>query len=455
LNFGGPQNAVFKNLGVFAQDEWKQSSRLSLTYGLRWELAPPPSTGEQAFAVDQVDDPATLKLATPGSALWKTTFLNFATRAGVAYKLSDAGGRELVLRGGAAILYDLAQDRSGEIFASSIPFVSGSSVINSARAGSLPLFAFDPELKLPYITSWNVSVQRNLGPAQSIAAAYFGSAGKRLLHTETLLDHNPDFNFLRLITNRGASDYRALQITFDRPLRDGVAGRVSYTWSQSLDNVTEDSARRVVMTSLDPRADRGPSDFDIRHQLTGFLSYDLPAPISRGAGNKLLRNWAIDSIFTARSARPLNVVYLIPTSFGVAYLRPDVVSGAAPYISDLTVAGGWRLNRAAFVVPSDLQQGNLSRNSLRGFPFYQVDLSLRRKFNFSEAVGLQIQADAFNVLNHPNFEDPLGNDVVAGPNLAFGQSTSMSGRSLAGGGFPSFYSFGGSRSLRLSMKLVF
>ena len=88
-----------------------------------------------------------------------------------------------------------------------------------------------------------------------------------------------------------------------------------------------------------------------------------------------------------------------------------------------------------------------------------MDVALRRKFNFSEYVGLQFQADAFNVFNHPNFEDPLGNDLVLGSelrqNLAFGQSTSMSGRSLSGGGFPSFYSFGGPRTMRVSVKLIF
>jgi len=112
---------------------------------------------------------------------------------------------------------------------------------------------------------------------------------------------------------------------------------------------------------------------------------------------------------------------MFPTSFGVGYVLEDV--------------------------------------SQRGFPLYQVDMALRRKFNLSEAVGLQIQADAFNVFNHPNFEDPVGNDLVlATPirqNLAFGQSTSMSGRSLSGGGFPSFYSFGGPRTMRLSVKLIF
>ncbi len=184
-----------------------------------------------------------------------------------------------------------------------------------------------------------------------------------------------------------------------------------------MDNVVVDSARRVVMAGFDLR----PSDFDVRHQLTGFANYELPALFSKGVGNKLSRNWAVDSIFNARSARPLKFVSMFPTSFGVGYVLEDVRQ--------------------------------------RGFPLYQVDLALRRKFNFSEAVALQIQADAFNIFNHPNFEDPVGNDLVlATPirhNLAFGQSTSMSGRGLSGGGFPSFYSFGGPRTMRLSVRLIF
>jgi hypothetical protein len=179
-----------------------------------------------------------------------------------------------------------------------------------------------------------------------------------------------------------------------------------------MDNVTDDSARRVVITGLN----LVPSDFDVRHQLTGFATYELPAPLRTGIGNKLFRNWAIDSIFNARSAKPLKFVSMTPTSFGVAYLLEDA--------------------------------------STRGFPLYQVDMALRRKFNFTEYVGLQFQADAFNVFNHPNFEDPVGNDLVLG-SAFFGQPASMSGRSLAGGGFPSFYSFGGPRTMRFSVKLFF
>src|SRR5215213_447436 len=409
LRFGDAQNPVFHNLSLFAQDDWRTTSRLTLSYGLRWELAPPPSTDGQAFAVDQVNDPTTLNLAPSAGSLWQTRFLNVAPRAGLAYEVLSRSGRELVLRGGAGILYDLGQDRSGDIFASSIPFVSGSA--------DLPLLAFDPELKTPYVINWNVALQQSLGRAQSISATYLGSSGKRLLYTETLLDQNPAFSFLRVTTNRGESSYHALQLKFERPFTNHFGTVVSYTLARSMDNVAVDSARRVVMAGFDLR----PSDFDVRHQLTGYANYELPALFSAGLGNKLFRNWAVDAIFNARSARPLKFVSMFPTSFGVGYVLEDV--------------------------------------SQRGFPLYQVDMALRRKFNLSEAVGLQFQADAFNIFNHPNLEDAVGNDLVLRTplrqNLAFGQSTSMSGRSLSGGGFPSFYSFGGPRTMRLSVKLIF
>jgi len=226
------------------------------------------------------------------------------------------------------------------------------------------------------------------------------------------LDQNPDFDFLRVTTNRGKSDYQALQLKFERPLTNHLAGLVSYTLSRSMDNVTDDTARRVMIAGFG----LVPSDFDVRHQLAGVATYELPAPVRTGIGNKLFRNWALDSIFNARSAKPLKFVSMFPTSFGIGYLQEDV--------------------------------------SQRGFPLYQVDAALRRKFNFTEAVALQFQADAFNVFNHPNFEDPIGNDLVVGTPF-FGQSASMSGRSLVSGGFPSFYSFGGPRAMRFSVKLVF
>jgi hypothetical protein len=287
-----------------------------------------------------------------------------------------------------------------------------------------------------------------------------------LLHTETLFDQNPEFPFLRLTTNAGRSDYRALQVQFNRSLSDGLGAGVSYTWARSSDNVSEDSARYVVMTSADPALDRGPSDFDVRHQVNGFVSYDLPALFSKGIGNKIFRNWNAGSIANFRSAKPVNVVYLVPTPFGVAYFRPNVVDGEPLFIIDPALEGGKGINPGAFLVPSDLEQGDLGRNSLRGFPLQQIDLAVRRAFNFSEYVSLQFRVDVFNVFNHPNFEDPFGRDRVLGsvlsggaftPNSTFGRSSSLLGQSLSdfAGGFGSFYNAGGPRTLRFSVKLTF
>jgi Ca-activated chloride channel homolog len=472
----GQQRPVFHNLSVYAQDEWRQSTRLTLTYGVRWELNPAPSTNDQKeIAVEQVNDISQVRLAPRGTPLWSTTYGNFAPRFGFSYQLSKPSDDELVVRGGVGVLYDLGQDRAGDVFTDSVPFLNGASVFNApfnpgqtitANQSNLPFQAFDPALKLPYTLQWNLSITRAIGNVQTISAAYVGSSGRRLSGTETFLGQNSDFQFLRLTSNSARSDYRSMQLTFDRRLTSRFKTLVSYSWSRSLDNSSEDSARSALMRSSNLELDRGPSDFDVRHALTGFVTYELPTPIAHGLGNSLLRNWAVDSIVSARSARPLNVVYGVPTSFGFAYFRPDVVSGVPVYLSDAASPGGMRLNPDAFKAPLSLDQGNLGRNSLRGFPLYQIDVALRRRFNFTESVSLQLQADAFNVLNHPNFEDPIGSDLSIGSsfgsgntfsrNPTFGQSASLSGRSvIAGNGFGSFYSTGGPRAVRVSLKLLF
>jgi len=450
------QSPDFNNLSLFAQDEWRKSSRLTLNFGVRWELNPAPSNdGTPPLAVDQVNDASRLAGVSPGTPLWQTTYLNLAPRVGVAYQILGKNDPELMLRGGFAVVYDLGQHRAGDAFADSIPFVSGSGA---------PAIVFDPQLKLPYTLNWNVSLERALGSKQSITGTYVGTAGRRLLHTQTVFDQNLAFPFLRLTTNVGRSDYRALQVEFNRRFSDGLKSAFFYTWARSLDNVSEDSARHVLMTSANPALDRGPSDFGVTHQFNGYVQYDLPALFSNGFGNKVFRNWSVGSIVNLRSAKPVNVVYLVPTPFGVAYFRPNAVAGESLYMFDPTLEGGRAINPAAFDVPPDLEQGNLGRNRLRGFPLHQFDLALRRAFNFSEQLSLQFRVDVFNIFNHPNFADPVGRDRVLGgvfsagafsPNSTFGRSSSLLGQSLSDSGFGAFYKNGGPRTLRFSMKLEF
>jgi hypothetical protein len=157
----------------------------------------------------------------------------------------------------------------------------------------------------------------------------------------------------------------------------------------------------------------------------------------------------------------LNVVYGLPTSFGFAFLRPDIITGVPLFLTDTDAPGGRRINPAAFSTSTAFQNGSFERNSVRGFALYQFDLSLNRAFSFTETVKVQFQVDAFNVLNHASFEDVAGQDLSLGtlsannvftPNQTFGKSASLSGGRT---GFGSFYTFGGPRIVRLSLKFSF
>jgi hypothetical protein len=135
--------------------------------------------------------------------------------------------------------------------------------------------------------------------------------------------------------------------------------------------------------------------------------------------------------------------------------RPNLVPGVPIWISDPNVAGGKRINKATFSVPTGPVQGNLGRNTLNGFGATQVDLTLRRQFLLQERLSLQARADFFNIFNHPNFGPPT--NYMTSP--LFGQATQMLGSSLGSGGqnggLNPLYQIGVPRSAQLALKLVF
>lgn len=468
---------VFTDFAAYAQDEWRILSKLTLTYGLRWELVPAPHAGGRVrpLAVTQAEDTSRLALAPSGTPPWGTTYFNFAPRFGVAYQLSEASGRELMLRAGFGLFYDTTNVEAGHAFADSYPFKLGGAAFDvpftpgvaptfAGPTRAAPLSAFDPKLKLPYTLRWHASVERAFGGAQKFTASYVGAAGRRLLLARTLIDPSPGFSLVRLTTNGGESDYHSARLQFTRVARGGLETIASYTLAKSLDDFSEDAPARALLRG---DSERGPSDFDVRHTLAGYVSYKLPAPFDHGAANALSRNWAVDAIFNARSARPLNVVYGFPAAHGFAFLRPDLSGGVPLYVADSTAAGGRRLNPEAFAVHDTSRQGTLGRNALRGLPFYRLDVALRRRFNFGDEVNLQLRVEAFNLLNHPNFDDPVGTLALLGapgatptPHLYtyFGRSLAANGFGEWGaraGGFGPLYAPAGARTVNLSLKLTF
>lgn len=471
----GPVFPIFNNFSTFIQDSWNVNSRLTLTYGTRWEFNPPPTEarGNDPVPLTGLDSPATIALAPRGTPLYKRRYNNFAPRVGVAYRLSQATGAETMLRGGIGVFYDLGTGPAGTAFAVGFPYFRqkpnlGSVLYPFSAASAAPpepfsnppvgnvgtaLGVVDPEFKLPYTYQWNLSLEQSLGVNQTITASYVAAVGRRLIRQEVIPNPNPTFSSVRLSRNSATSDYHALQLQFQRRLARGLQALASYTWSNSIDNVSLDTSAEAPSFRVDVLNERGPSDFDIRHALSGAVTYDIPKFSENRYLRSLIRDFSLDGTFVARTAPPLNVVTGTDIIGGSQMSRPDLVTSVPLYLDDPTAPGGRRINRAAFVNPVG-RQGTLGRNALRGFPLWQLDLALRRQFNLSEGVKLQLRAEVFNIFNHPNFGDP----VRQLNNAQFGVANVMLGRSLgaggSSGGFNPLYQVGGPRSIQLAMKLI-
>ena len=461
---------LLSNFSAYAQDAWRTKRRLNLSYGLRWEYNPSPSgkDGQVPFTVQGLETPATLALAPRGTPHYRATFSNFAPRFGAAYQLSGQQRRETVLRGGFGLFYDLGIGTLANTTVS-FPYLRRrvlSNVeypLNPSPVVPLPftlnppvsrIRATDPNLKLPLTMQWNISLEQSLGSQQSVSASYVAAAGRRLLRQETLFNPNPNFSQVIVTANEATSDYHALQVQFQSRLSRGVQAHASYTWSHSIDIASNDSSPNPPAAKIDPLLDRASSDFDVRHSFNAAITYDLPAPGKRNLVSSVLRNWSLDAVVAARTAMPVDVFVRRDLGFGPFNLRPDLIPEIPVYLEDRTAPGGRKINSAAFVIPQASRQGTLGRNALRGFSVSQVDLALHRGFALTDQVILQMRADVFNIFNHPNFGDPVG-DLGSG---FFGLSTSMLGKSLGSAGsvgFSPIYQVGGPRAMQLVMKLQF
>lgn len=460
---------IYQNFSAYAQDTWRTTSRLTLTYGLRYEVNPAPSEqdGREPVTVATLNNPTSL--APRGTRFYETTFNNFAPRVGVSYQLSQKSGT--VVRGGFGVFYDLGYNFTGTAFSTTLypnartlgltnqTFTSPAAAVQPPAVNPNPpyprIFAYQPGFKLPYTLQYNLAIEQAIGASNVVKATYVGANGRRMGRVTTLV--NPGF-FTRIdaVTNDATSDYHGLQLQYQRRLSKGLQGLVSYTFAKSLDIVSEESFqnRQSPTGRFDPKQDRGPSSFDLRHAFNAAISYAIPSPFADGAGKAIFGGFGLDTIVRARSATPVNVLSG-RDPFGLGFTtvsRPDLVAGQPLYLNDPSFAGGIRFNPAAFDGTTPIaqgRQGTLGRNVLRGFSASQVDVALRRDFKLVESLNLQFRLDAFNLFNHANFANPTGILTSA----IFGRATQMLSSGL--GGLSPLYQIGGPRSLQLALKLQF
>jgi hypothetical protein len=288
----------------------------------------------------------------------------------------------------------------------------------------------------------------------------------------------------------GKSNYNSLQLSLRVNNYHGFTSVVNYVWSRSIDN-SSDGEDFVVnaaqpQDSTNPNAEKGPSNFNIPNRFTWITSYELPT--MSGGWQRLRNGWGVDSTVTLQTGQPFTLNYNGEDDYsggGDAFDRPDVVgpivynyhnpaeflqlsSFAMPCTNNGTISGA-----ASDCVPGTRHYGNLRRNGLIGPPFKQWDFSIYKTTALTDWLKLQLRADFFNILNHPNFSNPLLPAFIADPasniNSACGcgfASAPVNGREVGNGAYQivatgdvgignPFLGGGGPRGIQLAAKFIF
>ncbi len=387
-----------------------------------------------------------------GNSVQRTPKLDFAPRVGFAWDPANLG--KTSIRGGYGIFFDSpAVDNVEQFQFSNPPFVQPISitttVLDNPSAGSIdpslastPNFLGGPETrwKQPYTEQWSLDIQQDLGHSFIADIGYYGSAGKHLIGvvdinqplpgayataglvtTPYITDATtPLLNFVRPYKGFDAinlfepifkSNYNSLQAQIQKRLTGNSLVVVNYTWSHALTNGQNDF--RTPQNTYDLRSEYGGAQFDRRHILTADFVYTLPfLRDEKGFLGHALGGWEFSGIVTGNSGLPLTVTggkRRDPAGLGL--LDANSFSGRRPDQIGDPNSGAPRtftqwFNTAAFAnVPTgSIRAGNAPRGSVRGPGLIRWDQSLFKNFRITEGSSLQFRAEAFNVLNHTNFD---------------------------------------------------
>ncbi|HEX2272105.1 MAG TPA: TonB-dependent receptor, partial [Pyrinomonadaceae bacterium] len=207
-----------QNFSLFGQDTWKITPRLTITYGLRWDINPAlkgKNRDNDPFTVIGLNNPATMILAPRGTPLYETTYGNLAPRIGLSYQFGGIRNWGAALRAGFGVFYDLGQGSLGGV-SSFFPYIADKNFsvspfpLSAQDAAPPPLTSdlpagtmliADPHLKLPRTYQWNVAVEQSIGNNQSISVTYVGAIGRQLLRVTNVFNVNPNSEFIAFTDN--------------------------------------------------------------------------------------------------------------------------------------------------------------------------------------------------------------------------------------------------------------
>ncbi len=449
---GGGFGMRSSNFSAFADDTWRVTNRLTLNYGVRYELFAPPYEVQDKWANFNVVTGQLLIAGRDGNGrrLRSIDANNLAPRLGITYGLTS--DRKTVLRAGFGASFVEGNQGGGQLY-KNLPFFF-SQVITTDQNGRPPLRisdglpvptapdrndqlaltsgspnAWDFNLKSTQAMQWSLGVQREMVRDMIVDLSYVGSRTLGLVQNHNrnqsfpgagaqgprrpLFPVNPRVDNVTYRTNYGAAKYHSLQTRLERRMSRGLSMALSYTWSKYLSNGgnINGGGNAPPQDARCFRCEWGPMPDDRRHVMV--IQHVWQAPF--GAGRRyatsgllahIVGNWDLSGIWSMSSGEHFTpgLGTAVSNSAGGGGDRPNRI-GDGNLPADRRTIDRW-LDLAAFVPPAQFTFGNTGRGILEAPGNFNVDLGIHRIFRIREKLRLNYRWELFNAFNRANFGAP-------------------------------------------------
>ena len=447
IAYGNPDKYLRQSAyDLYVRDDFRVNPEFSMNVGLRWEYgAPVTELKGRLVNLDIAPDfsaETTVLGSSPKGALTGQSYPSSLVRPdysrpephlGIAWR--PISGSSLLIRSG----YDVTNDTSvyqsaAYAMAQQFPLSKSLSIANSPACGftiaspfSAPLcsttspdgFAIDPNFKVGYVQTWNLSVQRDLPFSLQTVVTYTGTKGTRGVQEFLPNSCPPPASGVSTLCTTAVSGYRyrtsngnltreAGSLELRRRLRSGFQARLLYTYAKSLDDDFSLSGQGSVTSGavaqdwLHLNTQRGLSTTDQRHAMTLSAQYTTGMGLSGktlmgGWKGALYKEWTLLAALNAATGLPETPIYAGATASGTGVggtIRPNLVG--SPYAN---LQSGYFLNANAYAAPVG-GWGDARRDSIRGPNQFGLNATMSRTFRLHDRYTLDTQLAANNVLNH-------------------------------------------------------